>query len=84
MGIFSLYKGQKVGKQVEVEALRKGPLKQRIDVVRLALDNGEKGVGLKVVAKSLLSYQALPVSMNKEQARELAHQILQAVDDDQI
>jgi hypothetical protein len=82
MGVFSLYRGRKVAKLAEIEALRKGPLKQRIDIVQLALDNGESGVGLKVVAKGLLSYQALPVSLNKEQARELAHQILQAVDDD--
>ena len=82
MGVFSLYRGRKVAKLAEVEALRKGPLKQRIDIVQLTLDNGESGVGLKVVAKSLLSYQALPVSLNKEQARELAHQILQAVEDD--
>ncbi|WP_303292034.1 hypothetical protein [Marinobacter sp. SS5-14b] len=82
MGVFSLYRGRKVAKLAEVEALRKGPVKQRIDIVQLALDNGESGVGLKVVAKSLLSYQALPVSLNKAQARELAHQLLQAVDDD--
>ncbi|MBU2873463.1 hypothetical protein [Marinobacter salexigens] len=82
MGVFSLYRGRKVAKLAGIEALRKGPLKQRIDIVQLALDNGESGVGLKVVAKGLLSYQALPVSLNKEQARELAHQILQAVDDD--
>jgi hypothetical protein len=80
MGVFSLYRGRKVAKLAEIEALRKGPLKQRIDIVQLALDNGESGVGLKVVAKGLLSYQALPVSLNKEQARELAHQILRAVD----
>ena len=84
MGVFSLYKGKNVGKLAEVDALRKGPLKQRIDIVGLDFDNGEKGVGLKIVAKSLLSYQALPVSLNKEQARELAHQILQAIGDDQI
>lgn len=82
MGVFSLYRGRKVAKLAEIETLRKGPLKQRIDIVQLALNNGESGVGLKVVAKGLLSYQALPVSLNKEQARELAHQILQAVDDD--
>ena len=82
MGVFSLYRGRNVGKLAEVDALKKGPLKQRIDIVGLDLDNGEKGVGLKVVAKSLLSYQALPVSLNREQARELAHQLLQAVGDE--
>jgi len=82
MGVFSLYKGRNVGKLAEVDALSKGPLKQRIDIVGLDLENGEKGVGLKVVAKSLLSYQALPISLNREQARELARQLLQAVGDE--
>jgi hypothetical protein len=80
MGIFSLFKGRKVGKLAEVSALGKGPLKQRVDVVRLELENGKPGVGLKVVTKSLISYQAVPVSLNKDQARELASQILRAVD----
>ena len=65
MGIFSLFKGRKVGKLAEVSALGKGPLKQRVDVVRLELENGKPGVGLKVVTKSLISYQAVPVSLNK-------------------
>jgi hypothetical protein len=82
MGVFSLYKGRNVGKLAEIDALRKGPLKQRIDIVGLDLDNGEKGVGLKIVAKSLLSYQALPISLNREQARELARQLLKAVGDE--
>lgn len=84
MGVFSLYRGRNVGKLAEIDALGKGPLKQRIDIVGLELENGEKGVGLKVIAKSLLSYQALPISLSKDQARELAHRILQAVDDEQI
>lgn len=80
MGIFSLFKGRKIGKQAEVSALGKGPLKQRVYVVRLELENGKSGVGLKDVTKSLISYQAVPVSFSKDQARELASQILQAVD----
>lgn len=84
MGVFSLFKGNKVGKLAEVPTLGGGPLKQRIDVLRLELENGTPGVGLKVVTKSLISYQAVPVSLNKEQAIELASQILQAVDDGQI
>ncbi|WP_303293843.1 hypothetical protein [Marinobacter sp. ST-43] len=82
MGLFSLYRGRNIGKLAAVDALGKGPLKQRIDLVELVLENGEKGVGLKVVAKSLLSYQVLPVSLSADQARELAHQILKAVDDE--
>ncbi|MBU2873453.1 MULTISPECIES: hypothetical protein [Marinobacter] len=82
MGLFSFYKGRKVGSPAKVEALQKGPVRQRIDVVELALENGDKGVGLKVVATSFLSYQALPVSLNKEQAVELAQRILKAVDED--
>ena len=79
MNLFSLYQGKNIGKLAEVNTLGKGPLKQRIDVVGLELENGEKAVGLKVVAKSLLSYQAVPVSLSADQARELAHWLLQAL-----
>lgn len=80
--MFSFFKGRSVGVQAKIEALRKGVIKQRIDVIKLNLDDGKTGVGLKIVARSFLSYQSLPISLNEKQARELSKQILKALGDE--
>jgi len=79
MGFFNLFQGEKVGEPTEVEVLGKALIKHRVDIQKLLLKDGTKGVGLNVVTKGFLSYSSIPLTLNEQQARELAAQISEAL-----
>ena len=79
MGFFNFFQGEKVGEPTEVEVLGKSLIKHRVDIQKLLLKDGTKGVGLNVVTKGFLSYSSIPLTLNEQQARELAAQISEAL-----
>jgi hypothetical protein len=79
MWFLNFFKGEKIGKPVEVQVLGRELVKQRVDIHKLLLDDGTKGIGLNIVTKSFLSYSSVPISLNEDQARELVTQIKEAL-----
>jgi hypothetical protein len=79
MGFFNFFQGEKVGEPTEVEVLGKALIKHRVDIQKLLLKDGTKGVGLNIVTKGFLSYSSIPLTLNEQQAKELVTQISDAL-----
>lgn len=56
----------------EVSCAGPRPIRMVVKVHSLGGDSREKAVGVELVAKSFASYQMMPISLSKEDARKLA------------
>jgi len=51
MDFFNFFQGEKIGESTEIEISGKALIKHRVDIHKLLLKNGTKGVGLNIVTK---------------------------------
>jgi hypothetical protein len=79
MAFFKLFQGKEVEDLGKVDALQKSFVKTKVNVHKLSLESGDTGVGLNIVSKGLLSYSSFPISLDEDQARDLANKINKAL-----
>lgn len=56
----------------EVSASKGALVRMVVKIHKLGADTGDKTVGLELVTKSVASYQMMPISLSKAEARKLA------------
>ena len=65
----------------EVEGLGQGPVTVKLRVHALTDDDGDRAVGIEIVATSIASYQMLPITLTERRAKDLIALVQEALSD---